>query len=111
MFEVALRNRDVANAVITVTFEGPSGRCGEVFVPDLTFVGGHNESVSTSTPIFMTYEPEWDDDVAIVKYCDVPTTTERLVVQLWDRGGGPGSAAAPLLRQEFNYTYVFASRS
>ena len=109
-FEVALRNRDVFDAAITVTFVGPSGRCGIVYVSDLAFVGGHDEFVSTSSPLFMTYEPEGYDNLAIVKYCDVPTTTERLVVEVWDRGGGVGSAANPLLRQEFDYTYLFASR-
>lgn len=108
-FEVTV-NRDVADAVITVTFEGPQGRCGIVYLTGLAFFGGREQFVSTSAPLFMTYEPEGYDNMSVVRYCDVPTTTERLVVQLWDRGGGVGSAANPLLRKEFDYAYTFVSK-
>ena len=108
-FEVDV-NRDVADAVITATFEGPLGRCAVVYVGGLSFVAGREQFVSTSSAIYMTYEPEPYDNAAVVRYCDVPTTTERLVVALWDRGGGVGSAANPLLRQEFDSRYTFASR-
>ena len=58
----------------------------------------------------MTDEPEGYDDLAVVQRCALPVMTERLVVQLWDRGGGPGSGAFPLLRKEFDYTYVFTAQ-
>lgn len=66
--------------------------------------------VSTSTALYLTYEPEGYDNLAIGQQCALPATTERLVVQLWDRGGGPGSGAFPLLRKEFDYTYVFTAQ-
>jgi hypothetical protein len=108
-FDVVV-NRDVDDAVITVTFEGPSGRCGIIYVSDLAFAAGRERPVSTSTALFLTNEPEGYDNLAVVQYCDLPTTTQRIVVQLWDRRGGPGSAAFPLLRQQFDYTYTFTSR-
>ena len=59
------------------------------------------------TPVFLTYEPEGPQDLAVVQYCSLPATTSRMVVQIWDQGGGAGSAANPVVRQEFAYTYTF----
>ena len=107
-FEVVV-NRDVAAATITVTFEGPAGRCGILYVSDLAFAAGRERVVSTSAALFLTTEPEGYDNLAVVQYCSLPTTTQRLVVQLWEHGA-VGSSAVPLLRQEFDYPYTFTLR-
>ena len=108
-FDVAV-DRDVAGAVLTVSFEGASGRCGMVYVTDLAFAKGRVRPVTASNALFLTYEPEGYPNLAVVQYCHLPAATERLVVQLWDPGGGVGSAARPLLHQEFNYAYRFGLR-
>ena len=103
-------DHDVADAVVTVTFEGPLERCGVIYVGRLTFTAGRRQAISTSTPLYLTYEPEGQDNLAVVQYCPLPAATERLVVELWNRAGGIGSAARPLLRQAFPYAYTFTTR-
>lgn len=102
-------DRDMRNAAITVTFEGPSGRCGEVIVTGQSFTANRERLVSTANALYMTYEPEGYNNLSVTQRCSLPTTTQKLVVQLWDPGGGAGSAAVPLLRREFEYPYTFKS--
>ena len=103
-------NRDIANAVAIIAFVGSSGRCGEIYVPDLSFAAGQEQVVSTSTALYMTYESEPGDNATVVQRCGLPTRTEQVVVELWDLGGGPGSSATPVHRQAFNYAYEFILR-
>jgi len=99
-------DRVVAHAVVTVTFEGSAGRCGVAYIADLSFAAQRNQRVNTRSALFMTYEPEGPNEVAIARYCDEQATSS-IVVELWDLDGGIGSAAIPLLRQTFPYTYTF----
>jgi len=107
-FDLVL-GRHLSEVVMTVTFEGTAGRCGIIYVPGLTFAADREQRVSTASALFATHETEGPGDSAIVQDCRFPATTTRLVVQLWDPGGGVGSAAMPLLRREFEYIYTFTA--
>lgn len=102
-------DRAVTNAAITVTFEGDSGRCGMITVGGLSFAASQTRRVITSSAVYMTHEPEGYANLAVTQDCSLPATTDRLVVQLWDRDGGPGSGRTPVLRAEFDYRYSFVS--
>ena len=103
--------RDIANAVVTVAFEGASGRCGEVGVPKLSFTAGQGRVVSTSTAVYMTYEPEFfEPGDRVIQWCGLPTRTERLVVAVWDLDGGPGSSGPPVVLQAYDLHCGFILR-
>ena len=100
-------DRAVPRAVVTVTFEGSAGRCGVAYITDLSFAAQRSQRINTASALFMTYEPEGADEVAIARFCSEPARTTRMVVELWAVDGGLGSAAIPLLRQTFDYPYTF----
>jgi hypothetical protein len=106
-FDIVI-DRDVPNADLTVSFGSGSRRCGEVFVGNRSFAANRRRLVSTEDALFLTYEPEGDDNLSVIQRCELPFTTQNLVVNLWDRDGGSGSAAVPLLRSEFAYAYEFS---
>ena len=67
--------------------------------------------LSTSTAVYMTYEPEFfEPGDRVIQWCGLPTRTERLVVAVWDLDGGPGSSATPVVRQAFDFNYGFILR-
>jgi hypothetical protein len=103
-------NRDIPKAVVLLRFEGVSGRCGDVYVAGLSFVAGQGQVVSSSTPLYMTYEPEPEPGASVVQRCALPVRTNQLVAEVWDAGGGVGRGAAPVFRQAFDYDYSFILR-
>jgi hypothetical protein len=98
-------DRDLFDAVLTVTFEDQGRRCGEVYVSNHSFAANREQLVGTVSPIFLTYEPEGYDNLVVAQRCELPSQTTRLVVQVWDRA----APATPLLRREFDYAYTFAA--
>ena len=104
-FDVVI-DRDVSDSTLVVSFLDGAERCGDIYASDQSF-GAHRERlVSTSSPLYFTYEPEGYENLAVVQRCTLPRTTTRLVVTLWGRD----SASVPLLRREFDYAYTFVSR-
>jgi hypothetical protein len=96
---------DLTNGVLTVDFEDSGRRCGEVSVGSQSFAAGRERLVGTSSPVYITQEGEGYDNLTVEQTCDLPVTTNRLIVQLWD----PRKPATPLLRREFNYVSTFVS--
>ena len=99
-------NIDLSNAVVTVAFEGARGRCGLIMLAGQNFGANQPRLVGTSDPIYLTYEPEGYEHLKVEQFCDLPTTTDRIVVSMWN----PARPAAPLLQREFNYESTFVER-
>lgn len=94
---------DISNGVLTVFFEGASGRCGELYVAAQSFGANRERLVGTEAPVFLTYESE--TDLRVKPLCQFPVTTDRIVVQLWD----PAKPATPLVRRQFDYVSTFVN--
>ena len=84
-----------------VSLEDGNERCGDTLVTGQSFAAGRSRLVSTTSSLYLTYEPEGYDDLKVTQRCTLPRTTNRLVVQLWKIG----SPAKPLLRREFDFVY------
>jgi hypothetical protein len=108
-FDILIK-RDVARAAVTVTFEDAAGRCADTIVSDVTFAAGRSRLVSTQHAVYLTYEPEGYDHLAVTHWCEVPAMKNRLVVSVWDLDGGPGSGTTPVVRREFDYRYEFTAK-
>ena len=104
-FDVVL-HEDLSDAIVTVSFYNGSERCGDIYVSAQSFAANRERPVSTSSPLYFTYEPEGYDNLTVIQRCSLPTTTTRFVVQLW----GHRVPQAPLLRREFDYLYTFVGR-
>ena len=99
-FDVVL-DRDVSDAVLTVFLEDGRERCGETLITGQNFGAGRSRLVSTTSSLYLTYEPEGYDDLRVTQRCTLPRTTNRMVVQIWN----PHSPAVPLIRREFDFVY------
>lgn len=96
----ALIDRDIPNAVLTASFYDRQLRCGSAYSSRTALAAGSRAALSTSDLVF-SYEA---DDRTLVQPCPLPSTTTRIVVQLWGT-----SPATPLLTREFAATYTFAA--
>ena len=66
-----------------------------------SFGAGRSRLVSTTSSLYLTYEPEGYDDLHVTERCTLPRTTNRMVVQIWKKD----SPAVPLIRREFDFVY------
>ena len=57
--------------------------------------------MSTTSLLYLTYEPEGYDNLRVTERCTLPRMTNRMVVQIWQKGNG----AVPLIRREFDFAY------
>ena len=99
-FDIVL-DRDLADVVMTVSLEDGNERCGDTVVIGQSFAAGRSRLVSTTSSLYLTYEPEGYDDLKVTQRCTLPRTTNRMVVQLWKIE----NPAKPLLQREFDFVY------
>ena len=105
-FDVVI-DRTLSDVYITVAFENDGRRCGQVELGGQHFAAGVERLVSTSSPLYLTYEPEGYDNLAVTEYCRLdPRTTNQVIVRLWHN-----NPAVPILVGGFEHHYRFLARA
>jgi hypothetical protein len=91
---------DIPSGLLTVGFD----RCATATTPSTTFTAGVRTELRASFLQLSDDGPN-HDGVGAALYCQLPATTQRMIVRLW-RTGQP---ATPLLTREFPNPYTFYS--
>lgn len=96
--------RDVADALLSVSFFAGGVDCGETYSPRQSVFAGKRVTFAVNNRISLTYlldDPTSDENIFVLP-CPLPTTTTRLLVRLWEGG------STPVVTKRFDYEYSFA---
>ena len=99
-FDVQYR-ANLPNVWISVSFYQGVQLCGNAASNIVALTAGAEAVAFTVSTIVLSHETG-------ALLCPLPATTTRLVVQVFNRNGVPGSTATLLLKKEFDHTYTFA---
>lgn len=95
---------EAPDSTLRVVFSDGTRQCGSSWLPRTPLVAGTSMTISTTTVFLSSELSEGEGSPSqLVQPCNLPVTTSRIVLQLWQRG----NALAPLVAQEFAGTYTF----
>jgi hypothetical protein len=91
-------------ARLRVVFADGARQCGSAWLPRVSFVTATPIRVSTST-VYLSWETSEGagTPVSLVQPCELPVTTRRIVVEMWEEG----HPSSPVAVQEFGGSYSF----
>jgi hypothetical protein len=100
-----LNEGSARNGRLRVVFSDGTRQCGSTWSPESSFAPRTSVQVSTSTVFLSSELSEGDGSpVTLIQPCELPVTTTRIVVELWE----PGNARSAVAVQAFDGAYTFA---
>ena len=90
---------------LRVVFSDGARPCGSTWLPQTSLTPGTALTLSTST-VFLSWETSegLGPPVTLIQPCELPVTTTRITIELWEQG----NARTPIAAQEFDGSYTFA---